>query len=283
MSVFRAIVMSVCGCLPPFLAAGQSPLDLTYDPAPDIAVRISFFTAVSLNSSAGRLLETADLGVVSATPLALADGGTVIHLAYDSLKARVRATDGRWRESAVRGGDSTNWKQVRIDDRMRLLGSGTGTELPAVTSLVDILTGLPGLTLPEQPLPVRGGWVSEARLPHRGGTAFPPNVGALSSLTFWTRLTLDSVVIRELDTLGFITARGHAQIDSDLDPQTTDLLVVLDGQLEGNLVWSTGWGTFVSGMQRTSVRYLTARTSDSAAGGREELTLRLTTRFQVRP
>ena len=266
----------------PLSLGGQNSLELRYDPMPDTPVRIFFNTALLLTTASGQTIGTADLGIVTVVPLELAEGGTVVHLTYDSLRTRIKTADGGWAETPMPTTDSVNWMQVRLDERLLAARKTTGAEMPPVTNPLDVLTGLPGLMLPEQPLPVQGGWVVEAKLPHRGGTALPPNVGDLASLTFWTRITLDSMVARDRDTLGFFTADGYAQINADDNPSSSGGVNIDSGSLVGSLVWSTGWRTFVSGVMQARVHYTKTRSYGESEDVRDDFALALTTRFQVR-
>ena len=207
----------------------QNPLVLRYDPIPDVTVHTLFQTFTRTVTAEGRVVETADLGSMRSVALELEEGGTVLHLAYDSVRARIRSGGGEWREFAVPGADSV-WVQANVDERLNVSASWARSPLPAVTGLVDILTGIPDLTLPEQPIHLGGAWLVESRLPERAKASVPQEVGRLPSLTFSTRVRLDSTVQRTQDTLGYFTVTGYIRPTSETDLRTL--------AAEGIAIWS---------------------------------------------
>ncbi|MFC1640226.1 hypothetical protein ACFL3B_05645 [Gemmatimonadota bacterium] len=269
----------------PTLLVGQGQLQLRYDPVRDVAVHTAFQTVTMATSGDGRVIETADLGSVRAIALELAEGGTVIHMAYDSVKARIRSDGGTWREFNVPDADSA-WVQASIDDQMQISGTRSGSRLPAVTGLLDILTGVPGLTLPEQPVRVGGAWMVESELTERMAVSVPQGIGELPPLKFSTRITLDSAVQRAQDTLGYFTVSGYVRPISEADVRDLETEgLTVSSEMTGQLVWSTGWHGFVSGANRVKMEIVKSRSSINPTIERvePELVVRITTRFQIRP
>lgn len=269
----------------PTFLSGQGQLRLRYDPVRDAAVHTAFQTVTTAATGDGRVIETADLGSMSAIALELAEGGTVLHMAYDSVRARIRADGGAWREFAVPDADSA-WLQASIDDQMRVSGTRSGPSLPAVTGLLDILTGVPGLSLPDQPVQIGGAWMVDSELTERVTVSVPREVGELPSLTYSTRIRLDSTVQRTQDTLGYFTVSGFlrpSSEDSMRDLESKGLTVF--SEMNGQLVWSTGWHGFVSGVNRVTMEIAKelSSTAPTIEQAEPELVVRVTTRFQVRP
>jgi len=264
---------------------GQGQLLLRYVPQRDVAVHTLFQTVALIVPAEGSAIETADLGSVRSVALELAEGGTVMHMAYDSVRARVRSGRGAWREFEVPGADLV-WTQARVDSQLNLSTERSGTRLPEVTGLLDILTGIPGLTLPEQAVRVGGAWMVESELPERVSSSVPREIGELPAMTFSTRITLDSTVQRTQDTLGYFTVSGYIRpaTEEDLHALAATGLAVTS-ELEGQLVWSSGWNGFVSGANRVTMEISKSRPSDTPTIERREpeLTMHVTTRFRVQP
>lgn len=279
--VAAAVAMTAC----PFLLAGQGQLLLRYDPVRDAATHTVFQTVTRVTTAEGRVFETADLGSMRAIPLQLEEGGTVVHMAYDSVRARVRSGSGSWREFEVPGSDSV-WFQANVSERLSVSATSSGTSIPALTGLLGILTGLPGLALPELPVRLGGGWMVDSEMPERVSSLVPKEIGEINSLSFLTRITLDSINQRAQDTLGFFSVSGFARPIAEVDERAllADGLTV-SGELTGQLVWSKGWNGFVSGARRITL----AITKSGSAGIptieriERNLTVHATTRFQVRP
>ncbi len=269
----------------PTLLSAQGQLQLRYDPVRDAMMHTSFQTVTMAATGDGRVIETADLGSMRAVALELAEGGTVLHMAYDSVRARIRSDGGAWREFDVPDADSA-WLQAGIDDQMRISGTRSGPPLPAVTGLVDILTGVPGLVLPDHPVQIGGAWMVDSELTERVAVSVPREVGELPSLTFSTRITLDSTVQRTQDTLGYFTVSGFLRPTSEADVRDLQAEgLEVSSEMTGQLVWSTGWHGFVSGANRVTMEITKSRYSEAPTIERvePELVVRVTTRFQVRP
>lgn len=269
----------------PAFLSGQGQLQLRYDPVPDVAVHTAFQTVTRVEDGNGRVIETADLGSMRAVALELAEGGVVMHMAYDSVRARIRSDGGAWRQFDVPDADSV-WVQARIDDRMQVLTTRSGSRLPAVTALVDILTGLPGLVLPEQPVQIGGAWMVDSELPERVVISVPQKIGELPSLTFATRIILDSIIYRMQDTLGFLSVTGYLKPTSEEGARALAAAgLAVSSQMSGQLIWSSGWNGFVSGANRITMEISKDRSPAGAVIERQEpdLMVRVTTRFQVWP
>jgi hypothetical protein len=148
------------------------------------------------------------------------------------------------------------------------------------------MTGVPGMTLPARPVRLGGAWLVDSRLPERVSASVPREVGELPSMTFSTRIKLDSMVQRTQDTLGYFTLSGYIRPTTDSDLQVlTEARLAVAAELEGQLVWSNGWNGFVSGANRVTMEIFNERPSATPTIEQQEpeLTLYVTTRFRVQP
>jgi len=284
-NIRRMIIVLFLAHFFPSVLVGQGHLLLRYDPPRDVTMHTLFQTVARIETVGGTVIETADLGSMRSVALELAEGGTVLHLAYDSVRARVRSEGGAWREFEVPGADSV-WAQARVDSQMNVSAARSGSRLPEVTGLLDILTGLPDLTLPEQAVRIGGAWLVDSRLPDRAAASVPRDVGELPSMTFSTRLTLDSTVQRAQDTLAYFTVSGDIRPSSDADLRALQAAeLAVSSELEGQLVWSSGWNSFVSGANRVTMEISKSRPSATPTIERlePELKMYVTTRFRVQP
>jgi hypothetical protein len=241
----------------------------------------TIFQTVTRIDGVGRAVEAADLGVMSGVALAGVEGELVWHLAYDSLIIRTREATGEWSEFSVPGAASA-WAQVYMDSRQRVSRVLRDEPVVGITDLVGVFTGMPDLALPEGTLRVGETWSGEITIEPLGGIATVGSVPELPAVTVVSQLTLDSIVRRARDTLGFISVLGRVQPTSivTINGEQPGRLT-LSGDLLGNLVWSTGWSLFVSGARRMSLRM--ERGSAGVQSEKEIITVVKTTRHQVRP
>jgi hypothetical protein len=261
-------------------ATAQGALRLRHEPVQDLRVRTIFQTVTRIDG-VGRAVEAADLGVMSGVALAGVEGELVWHLAYDSLIIRTREATGEWSQFSVPGAASA-WAQVYMDSRQRVSRVLRDEPVVGITDLVGVFTGMPDLALPEGTLRVGETWSGEITIEPLGGIATVGSVPELPAVTVVSQLTLDSIVRRARDTLGFISVLGRVQPTSivTINGEQPGRLT-LSGDLLGNLVWSTGWSLFVSGARRMSLRM--ERGSAGVQSEKEIITVVKTTRHQVRP
>ncbi len=261
-------------------ATAQVALRLRHEPVQDLQVRTVFQTVTRIDG-VGRAVEAADLGVMSGVALAGVEGDLVWHLAYDSLIIRSREATGEWSEFSVPAAESA-WAQVYMDSRQRVSRVLRDEPVVGITDLVGVFTGMPDLALPEGTLRVGETWSGEITAEPLGGIATVGSVPELPAVTVVSQLTLDSIVVRARDTLGFISVSGRVQPTSivTINGEQPGRLT-LSGNLLGNLVWSTGWSLFVSGARRLSLRM--ERGSAGVQSEKEIITVVKTTRHQVRP
>ncbi|KPJ96445.1 MAG: hypothetical protein AMS18_00905 [Gemmatimonas sp. SG8_17] len=261
-------------------ATAQSALLLRHEPVQDLRVRTVFQTVTRIDG-VERVVEAADLGVMSGVALAGLEGDLVWHLAYDSLIIRTREAIGEWSEFSVPGAESV-WAQVHLDDRQRVSGVLHGEPVAGITGLVGVLTGMPDLALPEGSLLAGETWSSKITTEPLGVISTVGSVPELPAVAVLSQLTLDSIVVRANDTLGYVSVWGRVQPTSivTINGEHPSRLT-LSGTLSGNLVWSTGWSLFVSGARRMSLRM--ERGAAGVQSEKEIITVVKTTRHQIRP
>jgi hypothetical protein len=168
--------------------------------------------------------------------------------------------------------------QIRLDEQMRVLGTNQGVPLSGVTGLMRILTGIPGLELPQRRVSVGTGWSNPtvaSVVPGLRNETVPPTINGVA------QIVLDSMVVRLRDTLGFLSLNGQFPLATFVDVLGPGR-VAASGDLVGTLVWSTSWNGFVSGVSRTRMVVVRANSVDDTEEG-EELVLEATTRHQVKP
>ena len=264
-----------------FLGASQDSLLLRHAPILNAPIVTAFRTEARITDGQGLTVETGDLGAMKRIALPGPSQSPVLHLSYDSVRTRVRDGNGKWREFIVHGVDSA-WVQITLDEQHRVQNRTSGAPLRGVTPLVDIVTGLPQMTLPRHPLVVGFEWRTETVTPLGSGTV---SAGTIQP-TFRTRavLRLDSVQVRDSDTLGFLTVRGT--VGPGAFVRTTGprrIRLEVSGDVVGSFVWSTGWRAFVSGANRTRLSVFREYEQTNADQNIGELTVETTTRFQIRP
>jgi len=279
----RLVVAVALFHLAPVLLTAQSQILFRYDPVIDQPVQTMFQTIAHTATADGRIIETADLGEMSAVAMAVEGGGTVVHMVYDSVRAMIRSQGGEWRSFQVEGADST-WLQVKVDGRLGVLDASRGPQLDGVTGLLGVLTGIPGLELPEHPVSVGGSWIVRSSLSERVRNAVPRTMVTLPSLEYSTRMTLDSIVLRTHDTLAYMSYSGSIRGATESDIRAlSDMGIEMSSSMRGQLVWSTGWRRFVTGVVDVTMEIWeqTSITGPSLRRSTPTLTVRVTTRYRV--
>lgn len=194
-----------------------------------------------------RVRETAQLGGMSQLALRGPAGRLVVHLRLDSLRTLVRDDEGPWREYRLSGGD-TAWIQLRMDERLRVLGRHAGGDRPGSAMLVQSLTAIPSLVLPREWVRPGDSWNSELVFPIGEPGDRAPN----TTLSSQAAVLIDSVMPRARDTLAFLSVTGTF---TPLPLTATDGTPLrVSGGLAGTVVWSTGWRAFVSATTRIRVQ-----------------------------
>ncbi|NIM52381.1 MAG: hypothetical protein GTN62_13820 [Gemmatimonadales bacterium] len=271
----------------PHSAVAQDSLRLQFSPVRGVRIHRVFQahtrTTVSRVDSAGAMQtstrETAELGGMTQVALEGPDGGLVVHLTFDSLRARMREGGERWRERQVGQPDSL-WIQVRIDRRMRVLGTNAGGDAPGAKLLVPLLTGVPGLVLPEQWVKAGDRWTARLEVPLDAFGGRPPTIAYVPTLAGRTTFAVDSVIARARDTLAYVEFAGAFAPKKVADAHGTALSY--SGGVQGALVWSTGWGAWVSAATRLRVVVSMAGAGATPGPTRGRITVETTIRESVR-
>lgn len=259
-------------------AAGQQSMRFEHRPTLDSEIRILFQSVADVAASGGAGVEIADLGSFTVVPIADQSGAPVWHLSYDSVRVRTRDTTGTWHEFAVPDARAA-WAQIHVDSRLRVTALTRHSSAVGVTDPVGVLTGAPGLLLPEKSLMRGEAWREEIRSTLAGGLSAGGEGPDIPPLTVRAQLVLDSVVRRDRDSLAYLTLSGDVQPTSIVhvigdDPGRFNV----SGDIAGTLVWSSGWSFFVSGATRVRVVMERAGTGESGT-----ITVVKTTRYQVQP
>jgi hypothetical protein len=177
-----------------------------------------------------------------------------IELVYDSVRARMHAVGGPWRDVEPGARDEVV-ARLLLDERLNVQ-EGEFVDLPHLAATPGELgRGLAGgfhVPLPERPVAAGDEWVAEIGYPLSvlSGVGAQEGVPQAGQMTGAGRMRLDSLVVRATDTLAYLTLRGR------FDPQPlgseadTTGLVSASGSMGATLVWSTGWNAFVSGASR---------------------------------
>jgi hypothetical protein len=221
--------------------------------------------------------ETVDLGEMVQVTAGGAGGEHVVHLAFDSLRTRVREGAGPWRETIWLGLDSL-WVQAWLDTRLAVARVHAGTASPAGALLLHLLTGVPNLVFPDRWLRAGDTWTAEHTVPLAGVVARARGDHPIDSLVARTVIALDSLVPRTSDTLAFLRfSGGFLPVQAAAGPALS-----YGGGLAGTLVWSSGWSVFVSGAVRVRVNVHMRFQGPEGGSTEAVITLETTTRHRVR-
>lgn len=264
----------------PAAATAQDSVQLRFAPPEGVEVHRLFqrHTRTVMNAPDGTRLtrEAAQLGGARQVTLLSVPGRTTLHLSFDSLRVRTREADGPWRES-VSGGVDTLWMQVDADEHLELRWpEGTPTH-PQTELLLRLLTGLPGVVLPERWVRERQQWRAELQLGYDevGMEQAEPS----TRLRLRAILVVDSIVPRSRDTLAFLGVQGAAIPATVRTREGTRF--GYEGSVSGVLVWSTGWKAIVSAATRSTVTVQVRRVDGAEPVG--TLTVETTLRQAVVP
>lgn len=279
MGLFLGLFMLVSG---PVLS--QDSVRLRYTPEFGATIHRLFQTHTRMTTHANdeasaipRSRETVDLGEMVQVSAVGPNGEHVVHLAFDSLRTRVREAGGPWREAAWVGLDSL-WVQAWLGTRLDVTHMTSGTASPTGGLLLHLLTGVPNLVFPDRWLRPRDSWTAEHTVPLAGIVARARGDEPVDSLIARTVFVLDSLVPRASDTLAFLRFTGTFL---PVEASTTSTLSY-GGGLAGTLVWSSGWSAFVSGAVRFRLN-VHLQSMETAGGSTEAVvTVETTTRHRVR-
>ncbi len=231
-------------------------------------------TAGTLTSFAARRREIVeDLG-----------DATVVAFTYDSSHAQYRVrTGGGWIELRPRHGAVGPYRWL-VDRQLQRSLIDPPPDLWDL-NLVSGVTGMVELPLPEGPVTIGERWPVYFQFP------ITTQVPSSSPLTIATALPaqgvamLDSLVVRAMDTLAYVTASlgvGPTTVPAAYGGDDGDLPVQLSGTVTASLIWSTGWQAWVSGIQSIKIDHRVQIGQDEAIGA-PTMQANLTSRFRIRP
>lgn len=213
------------------------------------------------------------------------DGRYSVELQYDSVRARKRLRGGTWHDVEPSDLELASVR-VLLDDRARLLDAEF-VYLPHETaSQGEVMRGFVGGTymhLPEGPVAADSSWSSVLRIPLMAlaSVAHPEGVPSGGDLAARVTARVDSMAIRQTDTLAFISLQGSI-VSTGGDGGGPHTGIAADGSVAATLVWSSGWDAYVTGAVRGLVAFTRPRDSESELAA-PELRFDMTTQFQVRP
>jgi hypothetical protein len=254
--------------------AAQDAVRLHFAPAAGETVHRLFqaHTRITLSGPEPRVRESAHLGGMTQVVVALRPGGAVLHLAFDSLRSRARAGAGAWHERVVDPTDRL-WVQVHLDRRLRRVATPGGADHPGADLLVQLVTGIADLALPDRAVAGGDRWEQQLGVPLATAPEDLPHGTAPATTRVDVTVTVDSVVPRASDTLAYLGVRGAVADDGG------DEALAVGGELSGELIWSTAWRGFVAAATRTRVE-LAPRTAETPP---RQLVIETTLRSSVRP
>jgi hypothetical protein len=273
-------------------ALGQTAQAIRFNPAVGSRVHTIWRTEilVSVVNADGSpvdtlLVEATRLESVTRFVDAADDGRYSVELQYDSVRARKRLRGGTWHDVEPSELEVTSVR-VLLDDRARLLGAEF-VYLPHVTaSQGEVMRGFAGGTymhLPEGQVAADSSWNSALRIPLTALASLgrPEDVPGAGELVARVTTRVDSMAIRETDTLAYMSLQGiiASTVGRDGDPHTG---ITAGGSVAATLVWSSAWDAYVTGAVRCLVAFTRPRDRESELAA-PELRFDMTTQFQVRP
>jgi len=270
-----ALALGVVAATP--LSAQELRLRFTQADGSRVHRLFQVHASVTQTSEAGtRSGEVAYMGGMSQTAT-LGMDGTVLHLTFDSLTVLSRPAGGRWHEAPATDAE-TQWTQAKFDERLHLArvvpAEGWQTDL-----LTTLVTGAPGLELPDGPVRPRSRWRSEARVDVGSPSTRADAAPSPPPLRVPMTVTVDSIVIQSPDTLAYLSLVGLLTRAVRTIDQTS---VRYEATVDGSAVWSSAWRNIVSAAVRTRMSAVPQdmQTGRPAGAG---LVVERTIRASVRP
>ena len=209
-------------------------------------------------------------------------GGVVVEVTHDSVSARARPAGGLWIAVEAEAVPAATARAL-IDRQLSVQAVLEGT----------LRTGLVGtfdMVLPSGPIAVGSRWASDVGFPLHGVSTVRAELGLDDQVRIDRRLlaqsdvVLDSLVARGTDTLAYLTVSGAVTPRTMAGREPATGGVAVSGAVGGSMIWSTGWGTFVSGGLRSIV---VLGLGGGAVGQGQSVPLEVridaTTQFQLRP
>lgn len=207
-------------------------------------------------------------------------GAWIARHTYDSVRARYRIEGRQWASIASRTAPLAPIR-ILVDDRA--VSSPMGEAPVEEAAIARGASSALQVQLPESTLSPGDSWSAALRLPVvlavPGDSARIIAVGLDGS----GEATLDSLVARAADTLAYVSVRGRMQpvAVTTVHPMTgAPATLEIWGSTLSSMIWSTGWGTWVSGGSALLIRGRLEMPSETTDG---RIAADLTSRFQIRP
>jgi hypothetical protein len=213
----------------------------------------------------------------------------VVERSLDSARGRMRTVGGTWNaipSESMRPGLA----RLVVSDRLQVVEF----EPIGADSLADLTEdwmrnagGGLALVLPEEPVTVGAGWAAEVVFPFHAaidldeeGAGFAQRAALVAQAT----ITLDSLVARGADTLAYLELRGtFLPLTITQAAEVAQGSATVTGAFAGRLIWSTGWGRFVSGATRAEVFMRLVLSTPDFADSEMGMRFDIRSRFQLRP
>jgi hypothetical protein len=236
------------------VAKAQQDLTLRFSVTPGQVVHRLFQVHTRIaaleEGAAAATRETALLGSMREMAVAGPRGENVLHVTLDSLVARRRQPPKEWEETRIAGID-TLWLQIALDARLGVLRRVGSADTIAGALVQHLVTGFPGLRLPEGPVRSGTQWDQALELPVAEVTAGATPGPGTAVLPVRAAVVIDSLVASSRDTLAYLTL--HGTVPATRVTGGNGVTVTYTGDVAGTLLWSSGWRLFVSGASRTSI------------------------------
>ena len=213
----------------------------------------------------------------------------VVERSLDSARGRLRAVGASW--SAIPSEAMPPGRaRLVVSDRLQIVEfAPIGAD-----SLADLTEdwmrnagGGLALVLPEEALSVGAGWATEVVFPFHAGIdldAEGAGFAERAELVAQATVTLDSLVERGADTLAYLELRGtFLPLTITQAAEVSEGSATVTGAFAGRLIWSTGWGRFVSGATRAELFMRLALSTPDFADSELGMRFDISSRFQVRP
>lgn len=300
--VIRSTVLGTVAALTVTASAVQAQQSLQLRYRPQVGSRLhtlvwSEGTLAFGEGTAGQPLADSVLievsGLESLTQIARGREGDnyLVEVRLDSARTRMRPEGGAWKFV----GDSvfSATAMFVFDDRLRVqaVRDLEGDSVPT-TLIRDLRSVMPGFeaTLPGPAVTAGESWSSDIVFPLAELVALdqedlPAGVAPGTEFVVRATYTLDSLVVRSTDTLGFVSVQGQFMpmtVSAADAAGTAPGNMQVSGAFGGRLIWSTGWSGYVSGAVRTRANM--ALQVDPEVVGAAGVILRLDViqRFQIR-
>ena len=190
--------------------------------------------------------------------------GRNVRVERDTVRYEWRSSPRDWTDAAG-AAEAAVGADLLVDERLRVSVSD-GPAAERERAELSAFAGGFEAPLPEEPVGAGDSWTADVVVPLAEPTGFEaePDLGRwlarVDAMIARATFAVDSLVDRGNDTLVYLRVRGTflpASLVAALEAAEGRSRV--DGGFTGQLIWSTGWHTYVSGALRRSLRFLVLR------------------------